>query len=113
MSNFGVRFVASLIPSRIFQGRQTEQKTEQVKRQHRQQPLQQFFTSFTNSNITLSEQYQLAGHPSTVMRFTPNQQWMPPSAMDKIKVPLVLGIRQRSEVTTTKIISVIVRTGVL
>ncbi|MGB5959306.1 MAG: hypothetical protein WBG73_01505 [Coleofasciculaceae cyanobacterium] len=108
MSNFGVRFVASLIPSRIFQGRQTEQKTEEVKRQHRQ-PLQQFFTSFTNSNITLSEQDQLAGHHSTVMEFTPNQQWMPPSA----KVELVLGIRQRSEVTTTKIISVIVRIGAL
>jgi hypothetical protein len=109
MSNFGVRFVASLIPSRIFQGRQTEQ----VKRQHRRQPLQQFFTSFTNSNRTLSEQYQLAGHRSTVMRFTPNQQWMPPEAMDKIKVQLVLGIRQRSEATTTKTRSVIVRIGAL
>lgn len=113
MSNFGVRFVASLILSRIFQGRQTEQKTEEVKRQHRQHPLQQFFTSFTNSNRTLSEQYELAGHYSTVREFTLNQQWMPPSAIDQIKVLLVLGIKQRSEVITTKTISVIVRIGVL
>lgn len=113
MSNFGVRFVASLILSRIFQGRQTEQKTEEVKRQYRKQHLQQFFTSFTNSNRTLREQYQLAGHSSTVREFTANQQWMPQSTIDQIKVQLVLGIRQRSEVITTKTRSVIVRIGAL
>ena len=115
MSNFGVRFVASLIPSRIFQGRKTEQKTEEFKRQHSPQPLQQFFTSFTNSNRTLGEQYQLAGQQSTVRRFSPSQRWiLPPSGIDQIKaLSLVLGIRQKSKAATTKIISVIVRIGAL
>lgn len=113
MSNFGVRFVASLVPLRIFQGRQTEQNTEEVKSQYRHQPLQQFFTSFTNSNRSLSEQYQLAGQYSTAMALTANQRWMPPSGIDQIKVELFWGIRQRSEVTTTKTISVIVRIGAL
>jgi hypothetical protein len=115
MSNFGVQFVASLIPSRIFQGRKTEQKTEEVKRQHRPLLLQQFFTSFTNSNRTLSKQYQLAGQHSTVISFTPSQRWrLPPSRINQIKaLQLVLGIRQKSKATTTEIISVIVRIGAL
>jgi hypothetical protein len=115
MSNFGVRLVASLIPSRIFQGRKTEQKTEEVKRQHRPQPLQQFFTSFTNSNRTLGGQYQLVGQPSTVMSCTPSQRWvLPSSEIDQIRaLQLILGIRQRIKAATTKIISVIVRIGAL
>lgn len=99
MSNFGVRFVASPIPLRIFQGWKAEPKMEQVKRQYRHHPLQQFFTSFTNSNRPLGEQYKLAGQQSTVIKpFTPNQRWiLPPSEIDQIKVFLFCIGHQANE----------------
>ena len=113
MYNFGVRFVASLIPSRIFQRRKTEPKTEEVKRQHRHQPLQQFFTSFTNRNRTLGEKYKIAGQQSIAITCTSIQDWVLPAKVNQSNVPLVLGIRQKSKAATTKTISVIVRIGAL
>jgi translation initiation factor RLI1 len=116
MSHFGVLIVASLTPSEIFQERKTEPKMEEVKRQYRPYPLQQFFTRFTNSNITLGNQYRVIEQASAVIKMPNARQKsvLPPSGVYRVKIPqLVLSIKLISKVATAKTISAIVRIGSL